>query len=71
MPYSKTVASYGGDAGYAHLEYSIVIKRKLLYYTMNFIIPCAMLSMMSIVSFILKPGTGERIDFGTANVCVM
>lgn len=49
---------------FSRLYFFVHLRRKSLYYVINFVVPCAMFSFMSIVSFILQPSNGDRIGLG-------
>ncbi|KAL3308045.1 hypothetical protein Ciccas_013428, partial [Cichlidogyrus casuarinus] len=40
------------------------LRRRNLYYTFNVILPCAILSCLTIVTFVLPPESGERVALG-------
>ncbi|XP_061194170.1 neuronal acetylcholine receptor subunit alpha-5-like [Saccostrea echinata] len=42
----------------------IHIKRRTLYYTYNVIIPCVMLSVLTMVGFWIRPESGEKVSLG-------
>jgi len=42
-------------------EYTIVMRRKTLFYTVNLILPCVLISMLSMVVFYLPNTAGEKI----------
>ncbi|KAK3727985.1 hypothetical protein QZH41_015939, partial [Actinostola sp. cb2023] len=46
---------------YVDVTYHIYLKRRALFYVQNLIIPCVMLATLSVLSFTLPPGSGERI----------
>ncbi|CAH1792635.1 unnamed protein product [Owenia fusiformis] len=49
---------------YIDVTYYIKIKRKPLYYTFNVILPCIFIVIISPFSFLVSPGSGERIQLG-------
>ena len=50
---------------YVDITFTIHIRRRTLYYGFNLIIPCALISMLTLLTFILPPGEGEKIGLGT------
>jgi len=50
---------------YVDVTFIIHIRRRTLYYGFNLIIPCALISMLTLFTFILPPGEGEKIGLGT------
>ncbi|XP_041374467.1 acetylcholine receptor subunit alpha-type acr-16-like [Gigantopelta aegis] len=50
---------------YIDLTFTIHIRRRTLYYGFNIIIPCVLISSMSLLLFILPPDAGEKISLGT------
>ncbi|KAK3097031.1 hypothetical protein FSP39_005744, partial [Pinctada imbricata] len=40
------------------------IRRRTLYYTYNVIIPCVMLSMLTLLGFWMRPDSGEKVTLG-------
>jgi len=58
---------------YIDITFTIHIRRRTLYYGFNLIIPCALISMLTLLTFILPPGEGEKIGLGlnfTALICL-
>lgn len=49
-------------APYIDLTYSIIIRRRPLFYLNNLILPCIVLALLTSVSFLFPPETGERIS---------
>jgi len=49
---------------YIDITFMIHIRRRTLYYGFNLIIPCALISMLTLLTFILPPGEGEKIGLG-------
>jgi len=50
---------------YIDVTFHIHIRRRTLYYGFNLIIPCALISMLTLLTFILPPDEGEKIGLGT------
>jgi len=53
---------------YIDITFSIHIRRRTLYYGFNLIIPCALISMLTLLTFILAPDEGEKIGLGKYTV---
>ncbi|XP_012938549.1 neuronal acetylcholine receptor subunit alpha-7 isoform X1 [Aplysia californica] len=49
---------------YIDLTYTIHIRRRTLYYGFNIIIPCVLISSLTLLLFILPPDAGEKISLG-------
>ncbi|KAK3605658.1 hypothetical protein CHS0354_032616 [Potamilus streckersoni] len=49
---------------YIDITYTIHIRRRTLYYGFNIIIPCLLISSMSLLLFMLPPDAGEKISLG-------
>ncbi|XP_013406821.1 neuronal acetylcholine receptor subunit alpha-7 isoform X1 [Lingula anatina] len=50
------------DTPYVDVTYTINIKRRTLYYGFNLIIPCVLLSLLAILTFMLPPDAGEKVS---------
>ena len=46
---------------YPYVVYRFVMKRRILYYLANLVIPCVMISLLAFLSFCLPVKSGERI----------
>lgn len=49
---------------YVDITYTIHIRRKTLYYAFNLIIPCCIISSMTLLGFTLPPDSGEKLTLG-------
>lgn len=47
---------------YPTLTYTVVLKRRLLFYLTNLIIPCVLIALLAFLSFCLPVESGERIS---------
>uniref|UniRef100_A0A2C9JM11 Uncharacterized protein n=1 Tax=Biomphalaria glabrata TaxID=6526 RepID=A0A2C9JM11_BIOGL len=49
---------------YVDVTFYIMIRRRVLYYFLNVIIPCMLLSSLSLTGFLLPPDSGEKVTLG-------
>ncbi|XP_074650363.1 neuronal acetylcholine receptor subunit alpha-10-like [Tubulanus polymorphus] len=49
---------------YPDVTFTVVIRRRTLYYLFNIIFPCLWLTVLSLLSFWLPPDSGEKITLG-------
>uniref|UniRef100_A0A914YT91 Uncharacterized protein n=1 Tax=Panagrolaimus superbus TaxID=310955 RepID=A0A914YT91_9BILA len=49
---------------YTYVTFYIHIRRKTLYYMYNIIFPCLMMSILTLLVFLLPPDSGEKISLG-------
>eukprot|EP00794_Sanderia_malayensis_P007494 gene7494-8325_t len=52
------------DQPSSYVTYTITIRRRTLYYIMNFILPCVLIAVLTILVFLLPPESGERVSYG-------
>ncbi|KAH3703110.1 hypothetical protein DPMN_078139 [Dreissena polymorpha] len=52
------------DDTYPDLTYTLQVRRKTFYYIFNIIVPCIMLSILTLLTFWLPPTSGEKITLG-------
>ncbi|XP_078315737.1 neuronal acetylcholine receptor subunit alpha-7-like isoform X1 [Crassostrea virginica] len=53
---------------YIDITYTVHVQRRTLYYGFNIIIPCVLISSMSLLLFMLPPDSGEKISLGKQRV---
>lgn len=46
------------------ITFILVIKRKALYFMINVIIPCIMLSALTVLVFVIPPESGDKVTLG-------
>lgn len=46
---------------YPDITYTVIIRRRTLFYFINLIIPCLLITLLTILSFYLPPESGERV----------
>ena len=49
---------------YVDVTFTVVIRRRTLYYLTNLVLPCILISSMSLLGFTLPPATGEKLTLG-------
>ena len=59
------------DEPYAEVYYHIAFRRQYKVYVLALIIPSLMLSLSSLLIFLLPPESGEKISFGITNLLAM
>lgn len=50
---------------------NLIIKRKPLYYVFNLILPCALISCLTLIKFFLPPESGEKVGLGITVLLAM
>eukprot|EP00112_Aurelia_sp_Birch-Aquarium-sp1_P007388 Seg1804.2 transcript_id=Seg1804.2/GoldUCD/mRNA.D3Y31 product="Neuronal acetylcholine receptor subunit alpha-7" protein_id=Seg1804.2/GoldUCD/D3Y31 len=53
-----------GSESFSVVRYSITVRRITLYYVMNFILPCVLIAVLTVLVFLLPPESGERVSYG-------
>lgn len=65
MPSRKQVDKYRCcPEPYPFLTYDIIIRRRTMYYILNFLTPCILMSALTILGFCLPVESGERMNVG-------
>ena len=49
---------------YIDVTFTMKIRRRTVYYGFNLIIPCALISGLTLVIFLLPPDAGEKVGLG-------
>ena len=49
---------------YPSITFTLKLRRKPLYYVVNLILPCCLLSFVAVATFILQPGCYDRLALG-------
>lgn len=58
----NVIKSTNTDEFYPDLTFDITLRRKTLFYTCNLIIPCVLLSFLTVLTFYLPSESGEKIS---------
>lgn len=58
----NVIKSINSDEFYPDLTFDITLRRKTLFYTCNLIIPCVLLSFLTVLTFYLPSESGEKIS---------
>ncbi|XP_048577603.1 neuronal acetylcholine receptor subunit alpha-7 isoform X2 [Nematostella vectensis] len=59
------------DEPYPDVTYTLKIRRRSMYYYVNIIIPCVLITALSLMSFYLPPDSGERIALVITNLLAL
>jgi len=62
--WNVTVLACCPGNGYAHVVFTLTLRRRYKFYLMNIVLPCLMLSALILVGFLLPPDAGEKISLG-------
>lgn len=63
VPATRNVVKYSCCPDpYIDVTYTIIVRRKVLFYLTNLILPCVVLAFLTVFSFYLPPESGERIS---------
>ena len=49
---------------YLDITFTIMIRRRTLYYFFNLIVPCILIASMAVLGFTLPPDSGEKLSLG-------
>lgn len=52
---------------YPDITYTVVMRRRTLYYGLNLLIPCILISTLALLVFLLPADSGEKISLGQCN----
>ena len=48
--------AFSNDTVFSELSYKLLLRRKPLYYIANFVIPCVLIALVTILLFLIPPG---------------
>ena len=72
MPAERHVEYYSCCAEpYVDVTYTIIIKRKPMFFTYNLVFPCVLLMGIGILVFCLPPESGEKVSLGVTVLLAM
>ena len=54
-------------APYLDITFTIMIRRRTLYYFFNLIVPCILIASMAVLGFTLPPDSGEKLSLGKSS----
>ncbi|XP_033627794.1 neuronal acetylcholine receptor subunit beta-3-like [Asterias rubens] len=57
-----------GGLSFPELSYSIHLRRRPLFYLLEIVLPCVLLSLLNLMVFVLPPESGEKISLGMTNL---
>uniref|UniRef100_UPI00359010F7 neuronal acetylcholine receptor subunit alpha-7-like n=1 Tax=Myxine glutinosa TaxID=7769 RepID=UPI00359010F7 len=65
IPGKKNVVRYECcQEPYPDVTYTVTIRRRTLYYALNLLVPCLLISTLSLLVFLLPADSGEKISLG-------
>ena len=68
--YTMEVGTFA-SSNHSEILVTLVISRRYLYYVLNIIMPCGLLSLINLVVFILPTECGEKISLGITNLLAL
>ena len=70
--YLIDVDSMIGSSGYKPVViFTLHLRRLPLYYIVNLIVPCCLLSLIAVAAFLLQPGSSERLGISNLRLYVL
>lgn len=61
----------GFDYPYPKVVLEVHLRRRYYYYLVNLVVPCSLIAVMVLLSFVLPPEAGERISLGITVLMAM
>lgn len=56
---------------YPDVTFTVVMRRRTLYYGLNLLVPCVLISTLALLVFLLPADSGEKISLGQcSDLCV-
>ena len=52
------------DIPYSHVLFTIYFKRRSMYYVFNLVMPCVLISGITVLGFVLPSDSGEKVSLG-------
>lgn len=68
---ARIVNTTNGEVNNTYIVYTIKLRRKTLFYTVNLIIPCVLISSLSILVFYLPSDAGEKVTLAISIVVAL
>lgn len=62
---------YSYEVDFPIVIFTLNLRRQPLYYVVNLIVPCCLLSLIAVTTFLLQPGCSERLGIGTCEFRVI
>ena len=56
---------------YVDVTFTIIIRRRTLYYFFNLIVPCLLIASMAVLGFTLPPDSGEKLSLGMISLRII
>lgn len=56
---------------YPDVTFTVVMRRRTLYYGLNLLIPCVLISTLALLVFLLPADSGEKISLGEFFSCLL
>lgn len=53
---------------YPDITYTLVMRRRTLFYGLNLLLPCVLISTLALLVFLLPADSGEKISLGMKHV---
>lgn len=61
----------GFEYPYPKVVLEVHLRRRFYYYLVNLVVPCSLIAVMVLLSFVLPPEAGERISLGITVLMAM
>ena len=61
----------GVDGEFPQVIFTLRLRRHRLFYVVNLTIPCLLLSVIAMATFILQPCNGDRLGIGLSVLCML
>ncbi|VDL58585.1 unnamed protein product [Hymenolepis diminuta] len=68
---ARIVNTSNGEVNNTYIVYTIKLRRKTLFYSVNLIVPCVMLSLLSVFVFYLPSDAGEKVTLAISIVVAL
>lgn len=61
---SEWMVLYGCCEHFSRVTFTLTLRRNPLYYVINVVVPCCLLSVIAVFTYILQPSRPERLAIG-------